>query len=479
VTKKNEPSAASRRFVVMATIDRCAKGPASRLALAWGLAALPLGCGGEARDDNPWGDGHGEESVTSDGSGAGPGGLDAGEGSTGAEDEDEGDDGVKFDTPAGDGVDDGGDCLCGHNDWSYVFIANSSEGTVSKIDTRTMVEEGRYLTRPDGGGSPSRTSVSVDGRAVVVANRHVGLVKIWAREADCKDTNGIPGIQTSTGKDDVLAWGEDECVDWYVDFPGKTVQRPVQWTAGTGPCHANQKIWTTTGAMGNGPGQCGKSGVWVHRLDGETGMIEDEVHISDTDFPCDHTGTDLGLGLGPYGGAVDFEGNFWFHGWGNGKLARVDFETLDVEIHSGGGYGITVDTQGRVWLNAGVKRFDPLTNQWANANAANGGSGGIAQDLQGRIWYADNDQNVGWVDMETLMLGDIVTLPAGSGWVVKGVSADIDGNIWAVRQGETVAYKIDPDTYAVEIYDGLNGPYTYSDMTGGQLTNVTCNPPAG
>src|SRR5690606_12662173 len=139
-------------------------------------------------------------------------------------------DGIKFDTPPGDGVGDGGDCQCGHNDWSYVFIANSGEGTVSKIDTRTMHEEGRYLTRPDGAGSPSRTSVSVDGRSVVVANRHVGLVKIWAREADCQDTNGVPGIQTSTGKDDVLPWGQDECVAWYVDFPGKTVQRPVQWT---------------------------------------------------------------------------------------------------------------------------------------------------------------------------------------------------------------------------------------------------------
>ena len=35
------------------------------------------------------------------------------------------------------------------------------------------------------------------------------------------------------------------------------------------------------------------------------------------------------------------------------------------------------------------------------------------------------------------------------------------------------------DDYSIEMYDGLNGPYTYSDMTGGALNNVTCNPPEG
>lgn len=450
--------------------------------VSYGLGVLSMvvfaACGGDGRDSGLFGDG----SAGSTGRTSGlDGGADGDSGGTTGGLDDTGGDDVKFDTPDGNsaGDDGGGDCQCGNTDWSYVFIANSQESTVSKINTRTLQEEGRYLTRPDAAGNPSRTSVSIDGKAVVVANRHTGIVKIWAREEYCQDINGTPGIQTSTGKNEVLPWGEDDCVAWYTDFPGKTVQRPVQWTPGEGPCHENQKIWTTTGAMGSGPGQCGQSGVWVHRLDGATGVIEDEVHLGDAEFPCDHTGTDLGLGLGPYGGAVDFEGNFWFHGWGNGKLARVDFDTLDVEIFSGGGYGITVDTEGRVWLNAGVARFDYGTQQWQYANGADGGSGGIAQDLQGRIWYADNNKGVGWVDMETLALGDTIALPDGPGWTVKGVSADIDGYIWAVRQDETVAYKIDPDTYAVEMYDGLNGPYTYSDMTGGQLANVTCNPPEG
>lgn len=438
------------------------------------------GCGEGSESVGLFGTGEGTRGESGSG---GPGGTAAsdpdGSGTAASADEsDEGADDVKFDTPAGEGgsADDGGpgDCGCGNMDWSYVFIANSQQGTVSKINTRTMVEEGRYMTRPDGGGSPSRTSVSIDGRAVVVANRHTGIIKIWAREEFCSDTNGTPGIQTSSGANDVLPWGEDDCIAWFTAFDDMTVQRPVQWTAGDGECHENQKIWTTTGSMGSGPGQCGQSGVWVHRLDGETGMVEDTIHLTEAEFPCDHTGTTLGLGLGPYGGAVDYDGNFWFHGWGIGKLARVDFDSLAVEIFDGGGYGITVDTEARVWLSSSISRFDYATGERDNANVST--SGGITQDLQGRIWAA-SQIGVVWVDMETLAVGDDIALP-GMGQV-KGVSVDMDGYIWAIRQDDPSAYKIDPDDYTIETYTGLDGPYTYSDMAGGALANVTCNPPRG
>ncbi len=383
-------------------------------------------------------------------------------------------DSIKLDV--GGAGDDGtpGDCECGNLDWSYVFVANSQQGTVSKINTRTLVEEARYDT---GGISPSRTSVSVDGKAMVVANRGVGVAKFWVRTDLCdENANGQPGLQTSTGPDDVLPFGEDDCLAWYQDFAGMnfTVQRPVAWTPGDGPCHTNQKVWTTTAAGGTGPTQCGPQGVWVHLLDGETGAIEDTIHIPEAEFDCEFTGTGLGIGLGPYGGAVDAEGNFWFHGWGNGKLARIDAVTHDYEITFGGGYGITVDTSGRVWLSSSISRYDPVTGDRQSANVST--SGGIAQDLQGRMWAAGQNGLV-WVDLETLAVGDEVPLPVTD--QIKGVSVDIDGYVWAVAQNDTRAFKIDPDDYSFETYDGLDGPYTYSDMTGGAVFNVTCNPPEG
>ena len=48
--------------------------------------------------------------------------------------------------------------ICEEAEFSYIWVANSPEGTVSKINTRLLTEEARFVTRPDGDGNPSRTS---------------------------------------------------------------------------------------------------------------------------------------------------------------------------------------------------------------------------------------------------------------------------------------------------------------------------------
>lgn len=444
------------------------------LLTAVGLSWAMTGCADDGNLGSVFGDGTGQATTAGNSGATGPGGADGGN-TTSASGASGADDGsstgtVFFDVGNG-GADDGGggDCNCGNADWSYLFVANSQQGTLSKINTRTLQEEGRYET---GGLSPSRTSVSIDGKAVVVANRGTGIAKYWTRPESCDpNQNGQAGVQTSTGKNDVLPFGEDDCLAWFADFPNMTVQRPVAWTPGEGKCHENQKVWTTTGAGGFSATQCGPQGVWVHLLDGDTGVVEDTIHIPENEFNCDHTNTGQGVGLGPYGGAVDAEGNFWFHGWGNGKLVRVDYATHDYEIVSGFGYGITVDTKGRVWISSSISRYDHASGDLQTAPVST--SGGIAQDLQDRIWAAGQN-GVVWVDMETMAVGDTVSLPVNN--QVKGVSVDIDGYIWAVAQNDSRAFKIDPDTYDYELYDGLDGPYTYSDMTGGAVFNVTCNP---
>ncbi|MDC0666533.1 Vgb family protein [Nannocystis radixulma] len=377
--------------------------------------------------------------------------------------------GVKFDV----GVDDVGESCqtkCGNTDWSYVWIANSGEHTISKLNTRLMTEEGRYITRADQLGNPSRTSVSIDAKAVAVANRSGGITKIWARPEYCTDKNGNGTIETSSGKDNVLPWGMDECIAWYTDFPGATTQRPVAWTSGTynpRTCeYEDQKIWAAAsfGSAGVGNPCTGADGVHVYRLNGDDGTVEEDVHLPDVSCGA----------LGAYGAAVDVDNNVWMFVFGGGIIFRVDYETLEHTIVQKGFYGITVDTKSRVWLDDG-SRYDPVTQTWAlqvGDLPPNGGSG-VAQDLQGRIWHATNG-GIGWLDSETMMVGGKVTLPNQG--LARGIGVDVDGYIWAVILGGTVAYRIHPETFEIAEYNGLNQPYTYSDMAGGQINNVTCNP---
>ena len=61
-------------------------------------------------------------------------------------------------------------CPTANCTYRSIWVANSPEATVSKINTQTMEEEGRYLTRGDAFGNPSRTSVSLSGNVAVAVS---------------------------------------------------------------------------------------------------------------------------------------------------------------------------------------------------------------------------------------------------------------------------------------------------------------------
>jgi hypothetical protein len=367
--------------------------------------------------------------------------------------------------------------LCGC-DRSYIWIANSEEGTVSKLNTEALIEEARYMTRPDGGGSPSRTSVSFTGD-VAVANRFGGLTKIYADPEDCMESNGMPGIQTSMGAGDVLAWDLEECRAWHTEFP-TTNQRPVAWAPPADPSRvdcerpASQRLWTVGSTVPSFPGTGGAGGVTVWLVDGDDGSIVETVDVP----------TFYGLQLGAYGGAVNGAGDLYFSTqgaltFGNNQLARVSLATLDVTIWMVppeiAPYGITVDHNGRVWLSsmlgASAVRFDPETETWDIVDGSFHSQAGLMEHPSGQMWIG-TDAGAIEVDVETLALGNVF-VPDGGG-AVKGISVDGDGYVWAVNQ---FAHKLDPGSGAiVGTYAGLSSPYTYSDMTGWALENATCAP---
>jgi len=367
-------------------------------------------------------------------------------------------------------IPDGGGSSCGGGkggrvDFSYIWVANSTQNAVSKINTQSMIEEGRYLVHP-GSGNPSRTSVSLSGD-VAVANRNGGITKLYANHDDCVESNGVAGLQTSSGGGDVLPWDQEECRAWYTPM-AYTTQRPLAWSPGTFDPVAcaweGQMLWTAAA-------QSGVSGsVVVTVLDGETGAIDAEIPMPE-----------IAIGFyGPYGAAFDTNGDFWFVDAGNDgpsqELVRVDAVTLDYDIWmtpSVSPYGFTVDTLGRPWIAGyagGVARFDPITETFQVNDTITGL--GIQEDANGVMWMAHypwSYEGVIAIDRDTMAVLDQIDLPSS---LAKGVSIDFYGNVWVVDQG-TSAFRIDPATMTIDTFTGLVGPYTYSDMTGWGLSSVS------
>jgi hypothetical protein len=338
----------------------------------------------------------------------------------------------------------------GDPEFSYLWAANSSQGTISKIDTKTVTELGRYIVRPDSNGSPSRTSVSLSGH-VAVANRNGGVTKIYANEEFCDESNGMPGIQTSNNNQ-ALPWGTEECIAWHKPMQYES-QRPVAWGAGNfneGSCFwEEEELWTSAT---NG------QSIDVYVLDGDDGATLEMVTIQGVQPQY----------FGIYGGAVDGNGDFWGSQLGQATLIRVnrDDMTYDTWPMATDGYGMTVDSEGFVWTCSGsVARFDPDTEQWQTANV--GGQAGCMADAgeDGLLWVSNGSGVIG-VNRQTLQVEK--TWNAGGSY---GISIDFEGYVWAVAYG-TTASKIDPVTGQFWTYNGLVGAYTYSDMTGYALSNV-------
>ena len=480
------------------------------------MLALVAGGGCKRTPETPdlTGDGGAEDTGDDGGTTSSPTGTDSGaDGSSGTD----GTDAPKYDVggipdaPTFPSNCEGGDGNGGGSEgpqFSFIWVANSSEGTVSKIDTVTLEEVGRYKTHPSY-GDPSRTSVSLNGD-VAVANRNGGLVKFWANPTNCVDRNGNGSIDTSTGKNDVLAWEDEECRAWFTDFDYES-QRPVAWTPGqwsSSQCrYVDTKVWTSgtnggwggkggggvfpgkpePGGMDDGgvepppddggiepppppPGGEGGGGVDVILVDGETGEVEHAVKIPEVipDY------------FGLYGGAVDGDGNFFGTQLGYGHVVRVNLSDLEYTVwpQTNGGYGMTVDQEGRVWTcDYTTARFDPDTAQWDVVNLGGGGGSGCMVDAEGVLWVG-GDVLTG-VDTETLDIVATHNIGGGGGWTyLKGISIDFQGYVWAVTMN-TEAYRVDPDSGEYETYSGLNGPYTYSDMTGFALANSGGWTPAG
>jgi hypothetical protein len=357
------------------------------------------------------------------------------------------------------------------SEFSYIWIGNSTQGTVSKIDTVSTIEEGRYAVTNDLSMQSSRTSVNQYGDVAIGHRFSPRVTKVAARPESCVDKNLNGMIETSSGPNDVRPYLEDECVLWSIDLPYQgNGTRAVAWEGGTidpETCEntvPNPRLWVGYG----------RNPLEVYRLDGATGGVLDHVQVPSVGFV--------------YGGAVNADGDFWVSDRAGLTLSRIDAETLEVStwpLPASQAYGIGMDQNGHPWLatytsGAGldfVYRFDPDTQMFHSAGGAGGYYRGMNIDREGRAWVAGNAPcRLSVFDAETeMVINDAIALPGCVDPV--GVSVDRDGYVWVVDRGASVAWKVDPTFHLiVGMVTGLVDPYTYSDMTG-QGLNLVVNPP--
>lgn len=386
-----------------------------------------------------------------------------------------------------------------------IWISSTALGMISKVDTETMTELGRYKVAPwamDDSNGPSRTTVDSEGNVYVGLRTGTTISKVSAAGKDCPDTNGDGMITTSTGPADVLPLGQDDCLIWTTDIghdargiavqeiPGKTtIEQSPDMEPIVHETPSQKYVWIT-GITAN---------YMLHKLDAETGQILFAIKPPTTG----------------YGMALDGVGNLWLSGRGTSPvgLGRVDtnkcvdascgtemvcthtcttascagtcdgsvlekIETPGITV-----YGITVDCRQRVWTgvyndgnDGGVMMYDPMGAGNRLQYLPQGkGMHGIAADGNGHIWAAADAQGVYRVDGNSMQVVQVVGTAGNN---AKGMSVDRQGRVWSIPvRGDLTspltATVITPgatvnDATVAMPFTGFAGSYTYSDMTGEQ-----------
>jgi uncharacterized repeat protein (TIGR01451 family) len=363
----------------------------------------------------------------------------------------------------------------------YIWVPNSPEGTVSKVDIRTGKEVGRYRTGPPsaGSGNPSRTTVDQYGNCWVANRNHGTIIQIGLYEnGQYLDRNGDGLIQTSQDLDgdgnitaaEVLDWGKDECVLWeVVIIPGKEGSfAPGAYSGGYGGYNDAGSRAIAADPWGN---------VWAgnftakryYFIDNSTGQI-----LRTNDLAA--------VGHTPYGAVVDAQGLLWSASAGLNHVLRLDPADNSVLITNVGhiAYGLGLDRNNRLfvsgWQSSALSRINVLTaeKEWTRPGIYE--SRGVAVTADGDVWVANSGPGTvaRWSNDGVLK----TTIAVGN--TPTGVSIDSEGKVWVVNLGDGLIRRIDPDTDTVIFSKQINalaggavGHYGYSDMTGNVARNAT------
>jgi streptogramin lyase len=416
----------------------------------------------------------------------------------------------------------------GSAQFHFMWIANDAQGWVSKYDTRTGKEVGRYFSvipkdcansagPPCAGGNvhglradstyhPSRTAIDLYGD-MFVANRGIGrqgsVTKIANDPSSCIDRNGNGTIETSR---DLNNDGQisTNAADGEMIFPSDLAN----------PATYDECVLFTKPLGGVPPGGevAGRALAISAGVEGTAGDVWAGIYFEQRMYKLNSANGELvpvvaggnpyvQISFGPYGAIVDRLQRLWVVEPGAAHLALIDATagTLVTDqisrTNECAAYGIGIDGKNRVWLPGWTKgaiacRYDHSTGTWTlfDFSAARSQTGsaftwgrGIAVDANGRVYmsgYGSAASQLIRFDSET---GAVVPYPGGafidmsdgntSGSV--GVGLDADGNPW-VNNYSGNASKIDNATGAItRTAQQPGGLYTYSDFTGYQLRNFT------
>ena len=360
----------------------------------------------------------------------------------------------------------------------FIWIPNNN-GTISKINTSTGEEVGRYIVWPSKDKStsysgPSRTAIDIDGNCWV-ANRGLGtVVKIGSVEYsqfDDRNKNGICDTcidSNSNGlidPDELLPWGKDECVLKETILFG---DNPSSYPPGTYSKGYNSSIFPRALAIDK------NNNLWVgaydlkryYKIDCNSGSILTIIDLSKWNHH-------------PYGAVIDKYGFLWSSSGPSEEKNLIKIDTNKEIVVSKISnlqqltpYCLALDKFDHLfisgWTSNKLARINIINDSldWVYSDSKNlNNSRGITCTSDGDVWIANSGNNT--VARYSNNGDFIISIPAAKN--PTALSVDTMGNIWVCGLTDEKIYMIDSLTNTIDLVKDIpnsDGHNAYSDMTG-------------
>lgn len=341
-----------------------------------------------------------------------------------------------------------------------MWVANSAEGTLSRIDIHEQRETARY---PSGGTEPSRVAVDWHGDAWIVNREFDGMssvTKVAGDPSRCVDVDG-DGLETSTGPSDVRLLAEDECILFNVPVGGhKDVARAIAIDGDTG-----------LDDISGGDAWIGlHDGHAVIELDGLTGAELRRIETPE---------------FSPYSATFDRWGVLWM-AERQGLVARIDphaaepLSILTVPYPCYLLYSLSVDQEGRLLLTGfscdALFSYDPALDRWSRASSPPSPRGSMFDPDVGFV-TAHTSGLMSRVRLDPLRASDTFEIVSDTvtPFETIGIAIDADGMVWtASSQGgagdDGIATRIDPESGEVlaQVEVG-RAPHVQGDLAGARV----------
>lgn len=360
----------------------------------------------------------------------------------------------------------------------FIWIPNNN-GTVSKINSLTGEEIARYIVWPSKDkatlyNGPSRTAIDFDGNCWV-ANRGLGtIVKIGSKENlqfEDRNKNGICDTCIDLNNNgiiddnEILPWGEDECVLKEILLFG---DNPCAYTPGTYSKEYSNSIFPRALAIDK------NNNLWVgaydskkyYKIDCSTGSILSIIELTDWNHH-------------PYGAVVDKYGFLWSSSGPSEEKNLIKIDTTKEIVVSKISnlqeltpYCLALDKFDHLflsgWTSNKLARLNIINDNldWVYSDSKNlNNSRGITCTSDGDVWIANSGNNT---IARYSNNGDfIISIPAVKN--PTALSVDNMGNIWVCGLTDEKIYMIDALTNTIGLVKDIpnsDGHNAYSDMTG-------------